>query len=61
MDTSGSSYLIAFILAICILYFLGVIYLSKKKNNFIGLILPLMFGGISAYYTLKSIHLNSYN
>ena len=55
MHIRGTSYLIVFILSICLLYFLGTIYLSKKKKALLGLTLPLIFGCISIYYLLKLI------
>lgn len=53
MYMRGTSYLIVFILGICFFYFLGIIYLSKKRNTWLGLILPLIFGCISIYCLLK--------
>jgi|LSQX01.1.fsa_nt_gb hypothetical protein len=55
MHMSSSSFIIVFILSACILYFLSIIYLSKKKNALFGLILPIIFGCISIYYLLKLI------
>lgn len=55
MHIRGTSYLIVFILSICLLYFLGTIYLSKKKNALLGLTLPILFGCISIYYLLNLI------
>ncbi len=51
----SSSYYIVFILSACILYFLSIIYLSKKKNALFGLILPIIFGCISIYNLLKLV------
>lgn len=55
MYIRGTSYLIVFILSICLLYFFGTIYLSKKRNALLGLTLPILFGCISIYYLLKPI------
>lgn len=53
MHMSSYFIVIIFILSACILYFLSIIYLSKKKNALFGLIFPLLFGYISIYYLLK--------
>lgn len=45
-------YLVMFMLAIC-LYFIGVVYLSKKEKAYLGLILPVITLSIAIYNYVK--------
>lgn len=45
-------YLLIFVLAIC-LYFIGVVYLSKKEKVYLGLILPVITLSIAIYNYVK--------
>ena len=55
MYMRGTSYIIVFILSICLLYFLGIIYLSKRRKTLLGLSLPVIFGCIAIFNFLKPI------
>lgn len=48
--------IIIFILAVCF-YFFGVVYLSKKKQIYLGLILPVITLSIAIYNYLKPIYI----
>lgn len=55
MHISSYYIVIVFVLSAYILYFLSIIFLSKKENAVLGLALPIIFGCVSIYCLIKLI------
>ncbi len=50
--TDGSFLLIGLFIGI-VIYFAGVVYLSRKRKVYLGLILPLILAFVASYYFVK--------
>ena len=57
----GSSVPIIILLTSIIIYFIAVIYLTKKKTIFWGLVLPAILGDIALYNFLKPMLVHNPN
>lgn len=51
----GSNIFLLSIISIIVLYFISVIYLSKSRRAYLGLILPIIFAIITLYNYIKPI------